>query len=169
MAISDGLAEGMRVAMAIGPGSTRADADGNADGHQLPFTIDAGMVTTTVPDTSNDVTDDLMMSASMPAGISGWTGAMHMRTMGMKADKVVSYTDFMEPGPAAFSAYYAPGSTAAPDGNLVDTSPVAAGDMYVDWPSGAISSVLQDDAGTACRMSPTSSSVRRCSCRMSPM
>ncbi len=149
MAISDGLAEGMQVAMAIGPGSTRADADGNADGHQLPFTIDAGIVTTTVPDTSNDMTDDLLMSASMPAGIGGWTGAMHMRAMGMMADKVVSYTDFMEPGPAAFSAYYAPGSTAAPDGNLVDTGPVAAGDMYVDWPSGAISSVLEDDAGTA--------------------
>ena len=32
MAIADGLAEGMRVAMAIGPDSTRADADGNADG-----------------------------------------------------------------------------------------------------------------------------------------
>ena len=149
MAISEGLAEGMRVVMAIGPGSTRADALSNVDGNQLPFTIDAGMVTTTVPDTSGDMTDDLMVSTSMPAGIGGWTGAMHMRTMGMVTDKVVSYTDFMEPGPAAFSAYYAPGASDTPAGNVVDTSPVTAGDMYVDWPSGAISSVLEDDTGTA--------------------
>ncbi|MDE0004031.1 MAG: hypothetical protein OXQ29_15180 [Rhodospirillaceae bacterium] len=149
MAIAEGLAEGMRVAMAIGPDSTRADADSSAEGHQLPFTINAGTVTTTIPDTSDDMTDDLMRSASTPAGIGGWTGAIYTRAMGMVTDRVVSYTDFTEPGPAAFSAYYAPGAVDAPDGNVVDTSPATTGDEYVDWPSGAITSVLEDDAGTA--------------------
>lgn len=148
MAIADGLAEGMRVAMAIGPDSTRADADGNVDGNQLPFMIDAGTMTTTIPDTSGDMADDLMRSASTPARIGDWTGAIHTRTSGMVTDRVVSYTDFTEPGPAAFSAYYAPGAVDAPDGNVVDTSPATTGDMYVDWPSGAITSVRQDDADT---------------------
>ncbi|MDE0238957.1 MAG: hypothetical protein OXQ84_01990 [bacterium] len=149
MAIADGLTEGMRVAMAIGPDSTRADADGNSDGNQLPFTIDAGTVTTTIPDTSGDMTDDLMRSASTPAGIGGWTGTIYTRAIGMVTDRVVSYSDFTEPGSAEFSAYYAPGAVDAPDGNVVDTSPVTTGDLYVDWPSGAITSVLEDDAGTS--------------------
>ena len=74
------------------------------------------------------MTDDLMMSASSPAGIGGWTGAIYTRAMGMVTDRVVSYTDFTEPGPAAFSAYYAPGSVDAPNGNVVDTSPTTTGD-----------------------------------------
>ena len=128
-------AEGERVGMAIGPGSTRAMPQ--------PFMVDAGKVTTTLPDTADDMDDDLMMSSDAPAPIMGWAGAMYTRTTDadpdanpatpMTMDTVYTYTDQADPTDQAYSEYYSPGNasrrdavaSADADGMLVLESDVA--------------------------------------------
>ena len=142
-------AEGMRIAMAIDPDSTRADADAVTAGNQLPFfSIRGGMVTNDDPSDTPDAADDLTKLDDMPATVDGWTGAMHMRTTETEddsattdtdetmtvVDKVVSYTDFTMPGPESFDAYYTTASGGLPD-DQTDADSVVAGDPYVDWPT----------------------------------
>ena len=105
-------AEGMRIARAIEHGSTRADSDPGTEGNQMPFTIAAGVVTTTDPDTPDNKTDDLTKSPAGPVGIAGWTGTIYTRTTAAPGstarteDRVVSYHDRSPPGNQAWLTYY---------------------------------------------------------------
>ena len=150
------LAEAKLVVAAIKPGSTKADANNDSeDGNQLPFTINGGMVTTTSPETPDNTDDDLKKSDDRPAAITGWTGSIHTRKTAAddttdpvtlaKDDKVVSYTDLMAPGTAAYKTYYAAGSSDNLPGNAPDASDVD-GDTFVDWTGVATAADVDHDS-----------------------
>ena len=140
------LAEAKLVIAAIELGSTKADGDTDADnGDTLPFSINGGMVTTTIPDTGGNTDDDLKKSDDTPVMITGLTGSIHTRNTAAagtgatatpeKDDMVVSYTDLMEPGSETYKTYYHL-DTGSLTGNQTDptgTEAVASGDTYVDW------------------------------------
>ena len=90
-------AEGMRVAMAIGPDSEPPTDD-------QPFTADGGELRD--PGIPTDMADDFTKSTDAPAEIHGWTGAMYTRTTDLVTDTVYSYTDQAEPTALAYSVYY---------------------------------------------------------------
>ena len=105
-------AEGIEAA--IDEDSERPDADPGNTGDQLPFTVDKGKVTTTVPNTPDNTDDDLAKSDDAPASINGWQGATYTRTTEAASDgstpevrdTVVAYTDVEAAGPLAYSVYY---------------------------------------------------------------
>ena len=107
------IAEGMLVAMAIGPMSTRADLDANTAGIQMPFMAN-GRKLTEEPPTTDDTKDDFAMAGYAPATITGWQGAKYTRTTAADAvamtpemtDTVVRYTDQADPTDQAYTVYY---------------------------------------------------------------
>ena len=113
------VAEAMRIAAAIAPGSERADA--NADTpeiDELPFDFshaDGGKLVD-FP-INEETTDDFAMSDDSPAAIDGWAGARYERlttpddetSMEMdesEMDRVVTYTDQADPTDAVYTTYY---------------------------------------------------------------
>ena len=166
------LAEAKLVIAAIELGSTKADGDTDADnGGTLPFSINGGMVTTTIPSSPTEA-QMLKESDDTPVMITGLTGSIHTRNTAAttgnnprpeKDDMVVSYTDLMAPGSETYKTYYVIGGSLT--GNATDptgTDPVQAGDTYVDW-AGVTSAEDLDhdsDADTAMRRVLTLSSSR---------
>ncbi len=114
-------AEAMRIAMAIGPDSTRADADSGTTGDQLPFNFDVnhGKLTTTLPATAGVVAEDDMFAESdmAIASIDGWAGSAYTRmkeddadtenTDEFSMDTAVAYTDRAANDSVEYSTYYA--------------------------------------------------------------
>ena len=99
------IAEGMRVAEAIGPMSTRpTDPPFMANGRKL----------TEAPVTEEDMDDDFAMAAYAPASITGWQGAKYTRTTAAVAatmlpemtDTVIRYTDQADATDQAYTVYY---------------------------------------------------------------
>ena len=124
-------AEAMRIAAAIDPDSTRADADGDTADNQLPFNFDVnhGKLTTTLPATAGVVAEDDMFAESdmAIASIDEWAGSAYTRmteddadtedTDEFSMDTAVAYTDRAANGSAEYSAYYADGGV--PTGHAV--------------------------------------------------
>ena len=119
----DVIAEGMRVAMAIGPDSTRPDSNADMNEAQMPFMAN-GRKLTEDPATPDDMDDDFAMAAYAPASITGWQGAKYTRTKAADAvamtpemtDTVVRYTDQADPTDQAYSVYYSDDGAGTRDG-----------------------------------------------------
>ena len=93
-------------AAAIGPDSTKLDADDGTDGNQTPFTIDGGMLTNDTPDDMMDDFAETRAGGPFESGGAMWNWALHGRDIDMGSEWVVNYTDQEAATDAVYTEYF---------------------------------------------------------------
>ena len=118
-------AEAERIAVAIGPGATPADADGDPDNNTvMPIvSLVAGVPTFHGDDDGTDMMADFADSGEAPSMVGDpWVGAEYTRTRGMVMDTVVKYNNKEAPTDQAYADYYSTSLANTRDG--VDSADV---------------------------------------------